>query len=106
MSRITTRDTRTPERAAHWRDDALCATDEYDGRRDMWFPHQTDHTTRAEAKRICALCPVRVACLVDALREEGSRTSANRHGIRGGLTPKQRRNRYEAARKKQKRAAA
>lgn len=37
------------------------------------------------AKRTCAACPVRRECLQDALE-----TDETRHGLRGGLTPRQR----------------
>lgn len=47
-----------------------------------WFP--TEHREKA-AKKLCDGCPVRTACLDDAL--------ANRidYGIWGGLTPRERR---------------
>ncbi|MGW2209950.1 WhiB family transcriptional regulator [Streptomyces sp. NPDC001781] len=40
----------------------------------------------AHAKRICAFCPVRMDCLDEALRAEGT----SRYGIYGGLTAKER----------------
>lgn len=54
-------------------------------RPDEMFPdnHEPGIT---HAKRICAPCPVRLACLVDALRNRETQ-----HGIRGGLEPSERR---------------
>ncbi|MET8623683.1 WhiB family transcriptional regulator [Kitasatospora sp. NPDC004669] len=46
------------------------------------LPRSLDHI--AEAKRVCATCPVANACLTDAL-ERG-----DRHGVRGGLTEAER----------------
>ncbi|MEU9333185.1 WhiB family transcriptional regulator [Streptomyces sp. NPDC048290] len=94
-------------RAPDWRTQALCAGPEYDGRRDVWFPTSGDQQTKADAKAVCAVCPVQLACLAVALREEGGRGHLHRHGIRGGLTPKQRRTLYDRARKgRQQQAAA
>jgi WhiB family redox-sensing transcriptional regulator len=42
------------------------------------------------ARDICDTCPVRVACLEDALRKEGNVTTSYRHGLWGGLTPTER----------------
>lgn len=42
----------------------------------------------AAAKAYCGRCPVREACLSEALLFE--RTSGGRHGMYGGLTPDQR----------------
>jgi WhiB family redox-sensing transcriptional regulator len=61
-----------------WHRDALCA--QVGG--DLWFPDHGDNGH--EAKLICLTCPVRAACLQDAL------DTGERHGIRGGLSGKQR----------------
>ena len=54
------------------------------------------------AARVCVRCPVRLECLEAALDEEGPSSAGNRYGMRGGLTPGQRRavydSRVEAAR--------
>jgi WhiB family transcriptional regulator, redox-sensing transcriptional regulator len=44
----------------------------------------------AEAKRICLACPVLEACLADAMADEHRKGPKERHGIRGGLGPRQR----------------
>jgi hypothetical protein len=93
-------------RKPDWRDDAECATDQYAKHRDLWFPSHGDHEAIAAAKRVCATCPVRTACLDDALAEEGGRSHDGRHGIRGGLGPRGRRRRYEQTRKSRQQAAA
>ncbi|MEU3945414.1 WhiB family transcriptional regulator [Streptomyces sp. NPDC029526] len=89
----------TTLRAPLWRDDSLCARPEYSFAN--WFPENGDadraHVTTT-AKAVCHACPVRAACLEDALAAEGSSGAAYRHGIRGGLTPKERRAVYERRR--------
>jgi hypothetical protein len=42
------------------------------------------------AKAVCVRCPVRPACLEDAMAREGHSDRHNRAGIWGGLTPNQR----------------
>jgi WhiB family redox-sensing transcriptional regulator len=44
----------------------------------------------AEARRICLSCPVRRECLAAALQAEASKSKDERHGIFGGLAPKER----------------
>jgi WhiB family redox-sensing transcriptional regulator len=62
----------------HWRDQALCA--EVDG--ELFYP-EVDECPN-EAKRVCALCPVRKECLTDALQRREP------HGVWGGTTPNER----------------
>lgn len=53
-----------------------------------WFyPQRGDMLAIAVAKAICARCPVRRACLDEALAVEGEYV----FGIRGGLSPDERR---------------
>lgn len=50
-----------------------------------------DPIIKAEAIATCVFaCPYRADCLAAALKEEGSKESHRRHGIRGGLLPKDR----------------
>lgn len=67
-------------RAPDWRTSAACL-----GREDDMFPDNSEAGI-AHAKAICGPCPVRDACLADALR-----TGDNHWGIRGGLKPEERR---------------
>lgn len=68
------------ERPETWTHQAACAeTDPH-----MWFPDGWHEAP--EAIRICHTCPVKDACLADALRA-GELTD----GIRGGLYPSERR---------------
>lgn len=86
----------TLDRATSWRDSALCAEtpyNEYD-----WFPYPGDKPGLSMAKQVCSACPVRQACLEDALEVEGGRTSTDRFGVRGGLSPAGRRKVYERRR--------
>jgi WhiB family redox-sensing transcriptional regulator len=89
----------------NWRNQALCAQPELARFRDVFFPHPSEKAKEQMAKRICAACPVRTACLDDAIAEEGGRGHDRRFGIRGGLGPRGRRNRYEQARRASKAAA-
>lgn len=52
---------------------------------DLFFTVATED----EALSYCKLCPVRKACLADALIEEAS-APAGRYGVRGGKTSKER----------------
>lgn len=74
---------RPPEISLAWRADALCDGADpvlWVGRGDYHSPADVD-----EAKRICAMCPVRAMCLGEALenKEPG--------GVWGGLTEDERR---------------
>lgn len=44
----------------------------------------------AEAKRICISCPVRAKCLQSAMESEAYLGGTERHGVRGGLTARER----------------
>jgi hypothetical protein len=61
----------------------------FDVERDPFYPKDGDY---AEAKWICASCPVRQECGEDAVESE---YGAGRHGMRAGMTPEQR---YDLAR--------
>lgn len=52
---------------------------------ELWFPAQGDPLAVAVARRICAGCPVRAECLADALGD------AERHGVWGGTSARERR---------------
>lgn len=69
------------EPAYQWRDDAACTNVDP----DAMFPGN-DRAGIAYAKSICRMCPVVVECLLDALA-----IGDTQHGIRGGLTPQERR---------------
>lgn len=54
-------------------------------------PKSPDDLARvAEAKRLCITCPVRQECLTDAMNEEAYLGGTERHGMRGGLTARDR----------------
>lgn len=76
-----------PARHAHWRDHALCARPEY--AHVDWFNESPNRRAREAteevAKAVCASCPVRQACLDDALE------SYEQYGVRGELTAPERR---------------
>jgi WhiB family redox-sensing transcriptional regulator len=52
---------------------------------ELFFPAKGEHGKAARAKQVCARCPVRAACLADAM------ATRDQFGIRGGLTPNERR---------------
>ena len=62
-----------------WREQAICA--QVDPALFYPEPGQHPHT----ACKVCAVCPVRAVCLADAI------ASRDDHGVRGGLTPNERR---------------
>ena len=69
---------------------------------ETFFPLDTDRRGVAAAKAICADCPVTDACLNFALEMETSGRQ-QRHGVYGGLSPRQR---ADLQRKRDKEAAA
>ncbi|GAA5213643.1 WhiB family transcriptional regulator [Streptomyces thinghirensis] len=66
----------TPDLA--WQEEALCAQTGA----DFFFPEPGSSVR--DAKRICALCPIRSACLEYALSND------ERFGVWGGLSEKER----------------
>jgi WhiB family transcriptional regulator, redox-sensing transcriptional regulator len=77
-----------------WRSKAACrGMDPED-----WFPESArgrdakviQTVTELEAKATCLSCDVADECLARALEIEGGKSTANRFGIWGGLTPKER----------------
>lgn len=72
--------------SGNWRESAICAETDP----DLFSPEKYTGEDVREAKKICLRCPVRRACLADALAEEGNKTVQHRAGIRGGTTPNQR----------------
>ena len=73
-----------------WLDTAACATMPVDQSDRLFFPRPNARLGDAiwdDARAICEGCPVRDACLADAMKaEEG----AARYGYRGGKTPDER----------------
>lgn len=80
MTRIPAAHPDNLEPAGQWLKRAACI-----GRNNEMYPDNCEAGI-ADAKRICEPCPVRDACLADALR-----TGDNQWGIRGGLKPEERR---------------
>lgn len=78
-----------PRPDPRWRAQAACA-----GRDpEIFYPPRSDGPTRYDqALSICRDCPVRAACLADALFVEGrSADQTRRYGVRGGTTAHERR---------------
>jgi WhiB family transcriptional regulator, redox-sensing transcriptional regulator len=65
----------------NWRAEAACRGTST----ALFYPSLGDLTAARHAKAVCATCPVRVECLEEALRD------GELFGIRGGLTPRERR---------------
>ncbi|MFJ8163847.1 WhiB family transcriptional regulator [Streptomyces sp. NPDC096136] len=87
MNRLTNlRAPDTAEPAHRWHHEAACL-----GQHRLFLPrneHGPEAVAKsAAAKRICDRCPVKEACLADAMASEGSTDPKLRAGIRGGLTP-------------------
>jgi hypothetical protein len=70
----------------NWRLNAACA----DRDPDLFFPTETSMRGYRYARSICESCPVRQACLDEAMAEEAGKSQALRFGMRGGLTPAER----------------
>lgn len=64
---------------------ALCAQSDP----DLFFPEGSGSSVR-NAKKICAVCPVRPQCADHALHLEGNTSAGHRHGAWGGMAPRQR----------------
>lgn len=83
----------TIARAWHWRDDAACI-----GKAALFLPRKEfgpEANARIDAaKMICERCPVKDACLTDAMATEGTFDARSRAAVRGGLTPDERYARY------------
>lgn len=67
---------------------------------ELFFPDKGQHDKTRAAKAICFGCPMRRACLDEALAIEGSAAASHRYGVLGGCSPRER------ARIANKRAAA
>ncbi|MEX3101201.1 MULTISPECIES: WhiB family transcriptional regulator [unclassified Streptomyces] len=85
----------TLTRPGAWKDLAVCTAEDP----EVFFPGPEDRLNTEYARQICMACPVREACLEDALQAEGGRSVRSRHGVYGGLSPKQRYNLYVTRRK-------
>jgi WhiB family redox-sensing transcriptional regulator len=71
---------REPQRTG-WRRLSACAGIDT----DIFYPEPSTPENKADAKAVCARCDVRLECLLDAF------ATSERFGIRGGLTPRERR---------------
>lgn len=80
----------TLERGTAWTDQAAC--------RGVDPDTFTDARAVGAARAICARCPVTRQCLDDILRIEGGAAARSRLGVYAGLTPSERRKRYERGR--------
>ena len=78
-----------------WREGAACA--EVDP--ETFFPVEQAPHNYDEARAVCAICPVAETCLDEAMAKEGGTDHRYRHGMLGGLTPKERAAKYRRDRK-------
>lgn len=70
-----------------WRRWAVCAGVDL----AVFYPLPSTVNAYAEARRMCARCPARAACLTSAMAEEAAQPAyLQRHGFRAGLTAKER----------------
>ena len=78
-----------PDPSTGWRDEAACAGLDT----ELFFPVDDRAPSVEPPRRVCRACPVRAACLADALSTEDP---ARRFGIVGGTTPAERRSLHRA----------
>lgn len=92
--------------ATRWRDLAACRTADDP---DLWHPIGTTGPAllqTAQAKAMCARCPVRHDCLEAAMNAEGGQARDGRHGIHGGLTGGERHALYQRRARQARRETA
>lgn len=88
MTQTSTQDLDVPA-AGNWMDRAACRGVDL----AVFYPSRPG-ATYDSARRICGGCPVAAACLDYALTAEGSLHWTHRHGIWGGLDPRERYQRW------------
>jgi WhiB family transcriptional regulator, redox-sensing transcriptional regulator len=76
-----------PRTVPWWMERAACASH---GDPDLWFAERGEQARQQQALRICAACPVRVACLAYV------QSMPPQPGIWGGTTEEQRSSRRKA----------
>jgi hypothetical protein len=75
----------TPEPGRAWILQAVCATDAYVDRRDLWFPKESSEAASREARKICWGCPVIEECARWAFETRQA------FGVWGGIDARDRR---------------
>lgn len=91
----------TAPHGADWRAQARCTQVDP----EHMYPPPGNAVAVEFARAICGLCPVRDTCLADIMAAEGNAGRDSRHGVVGGLTPRQRRRLYEEQQKAAREAA-
>ncbi|MER6607332.1 WhiB family transcriptional regulator [Streptomyces sp. NPDC000927] len=76
-------------RLAEWAANAVCARPPYAGS-DLWYADQGEAANRLLAINLCRACPVIDACRAATAKEEAGKSLKHRHGVRAGMTPRQR----------------
>lgn len=79
----------TLARPAEWGTTAVCAQKPY-VRSNLWYADKGGTADRLLAMRLCRTCPVIDACRAVTAKEEAGKGLKHRHGIRAGMTPRQR----------------
>lgn len=74
----------------NWRDSSVCRLLPVEEADAIFFPAAKGRTTWNAAKAMCAQCPVIHRCIEDALVEEAN-VDGRIYGVRGGLSPDERR---------------
>lgn len=83
--------------AGEWLERAACAGlpgemffDDVFPEDDEGLPLEPVPPALAKARAVCASCPVRMQCYVEAMEQEDGAARDRRHGVRAGTTPAQR----------------
>lgn len=74
-----------------WQERAACHGMDFDESARIFFPSRgLGSGAYIEALTYCSRCPVSDSCLAEALTAEATVSKATRHGMFGGLTPRER----------------
>lgn len=89
------------DETASWVLQAACRGLVSSGESDPWFPVAATSTEAyAEAREVCAKCPVAAECLDRAMQDEAGRSDRARWGMWGGKTPMERKRIDKATRER------
>lgn len=72
--------------SGHWMDRAKCKDWDFKKNGDPFFPASPTEASAADAKAVCAGCPIATDCYLYSLDKKNTRE----HGVFGGTVPQER----------------